>query len=83
VHAVYCVGSYARGNWGVGSDVDLIVLLTACELSRVERLRRYDPIGLPVHCDLMVFTPGEWDRLQDRSPHFFRQWQNEKLDLLE
>jgi len=30
-------GSYARGDWGVGSDLDLIVILNPMTLSRIKR----------------------------------------------
>jgi predicted nucleotidyltransferase len=30
-------GSYARGDWGVGSDVDLIVIVAESELPRERR----------------------------------------------
>lgn len=49
VREVWCVGSYARGDWGVGSDVDLVVVLHDTFLSPAERYHRYYPDPLPVH----------------------------------
>jgi predicted nucleotidyltransferase len=37
VREVLCVGSYARGDWGVGSDLDVIVVVTESALSPARR----------------------------------------------
>ncbi len=68
VQQVACVGSYARGDWGVGSDADIIVIVADSTRSPVERSRRYYPDELPVAVDLWVYTRAEWDALSERSP---------------
>ena len=40
--AVGMFGSYGRGDAGVGSDLDPLLILEACELPIWERLRRWD-----------------------------------------
>jgi uncharacterized protein len=57
-------GSYARGNWGVGSDVDLIVLVTGTGEPFTERARAFDATGLPVPADILVYTKDEWQRME-------------------
>jgi predicted nucleotidyltransferase len=79
---VICVGSGARGDWGVGSDLDVIVILNECGLAYLERMRRYEPKQIPVPTDLWVYTRSEWDALSTTSPHLWRRLNAEALDLL-
>jgi uncharacterized protein len=56
-------GSYARGDWGVGSDVDLIVIVESSSLPferRAAGLDGADTAPLPVPADLLVYTRDEW-----------------------
>ena len=83
VAAVYCVGSYARGDWGVGSDLDVIVLLAsgAPAMSSVVRRERYEPREVPVPADVWVYTPAEWEALAEGAPHVMRRVGREQVDL--
>jgi predicted nucleotidyltransferase len=56
-------GSYARGDWGVGSDVDLIIVIEHSEEAFQRRAARWDATGLPVPADVLVYTRHEWDDL--------------------
>lgn len=56
-------GSYARGDWGVGSDLDIIILVDRSSEPFVRRAARWDATRLPVPADLIVYTTEEWDRL--------------------
>lgn len=60
-------GSCARGDWGVGSDLDLVVVLASSELSWERRSVEWDTTGLPVPTDLLVYTEAEWRRLDPQS----------------
>jgi predicted nucleotidyltransferase len=53
-------GSYARGDWGVGSDVDLVVLVAQAAQPVERRAAAWDTTALPVPADLVVDTPAEW-----------------------
>ncbi|MBI4311083.1 MAG: nucleotidyltransferase domain-containing protein [Chloroflexi bacterium] len=53
-------GSYARGDWGVGSDVDLIVVVSDSDLPFEQRPIQWDTLSLPVPADLLVYTQDEW-----------------------
>ena len=53
-------GSYARGDCGVGSDVDLIVVVDASAIPFEQRAREFDCMPLPVPCDLLVYTNAEF-----------------------
>lgn len=81
VQSVFCVGSYARDDWGVGSDLDVVVIVSACEPSPVERHRRFEPTGIPVPADVMVFTTEEWSRLAEDRPCLVRRLEVERLPL--
>lgn len=81
VERVVCIGSYARGDWGVGSDLDVIVFLTDADLSPLERQRRYYPEGVPVDADVWVYTRAEWARLQTDIPPLAAKLAKEMLDI--
>lgn len=59
VRRVGYFGSYARGNWGVGSDVDLVVILRSSDEPFERRPLAYDLGSLPVPADLFVYTVDE------------------------
>ncbi|MEM3658333.1 MAG: nucleotidyltransferase domain-containing protein [Candidatus Hadarchaeum sp.] len=59
-------GSYARGDWGVGSDLDLIVVVEQPQLPPIERACEWDVTELPVPVDLVIYTENEWESLAER-----------------
>ena len=66
--AVGVFGSYGRGDAGVGSDLDLLLILKECSEPIWERLRRWDTGSLPLACDLLVYSLVEWRRLPGWNP---------------
>ena len=56
-------GSYARGDWGVGSDLDVIVILKASREPFEKRSIKWDTAGLPVATDILVYTKAEWQSM--------------------
>ena len=64
--AVGYFGSYARGDWGVGSDLDLVVIVDDSPEPFERRAARWDATGLPVPADVLVYTRAEWERLSAR-----------------
>jgi uncharacterized protein len=65
-------GSYARGDWGVGSDLDLIVVVEGSELPFDRRGVSFDKDRLPVPADLLVYTRDEWETLLTSGSRFAR-----------
>lgn len=59
-------GSYATGTWGVGSDLDLVIIVGSTDLPFERRAIAWDTMTLPVPTDLLVYTPAEWERLNDQ-----------------
>jgi hypothetical protein len=58
--AVGFFGSYARGDWGVGSDVDLIVVINKSSSAFGYRTVPSGSGRLPVQADHLIYT---WDEL--------------------
>lgn len=56
-------GSYARGDWGVGSDLDLIVIVRESDQPFERRGPAWDVTELPVPTDVLVYTEQEWRSL--------------------
>ena len=66
VVAVGYFGSYARGDWGVGSDLDMVVIVEDSREPFERRAARWDATGLPVPADVLVYTSAEWRRMSGR-----------------
>ncbi len=60
-------GSYARGDWGVGSDLDLVAIVAQSDLPFHRRASAWDLSDLPVPAELLVYTEEEWASLPERS----------------
>ena len=71
VSRVGYTGSYARGTWGVGSDVDLVVVVKGSDKPFIERARSFDATDLPVPADVLVYVEREWAEMSTgrRAPH--------------
>jgi predicted nucleotidyltransferase len=63
-------GSYATDRWGVGSDLDLVVVVKTADQPFDRRTLGWDLHGLPVPADLLVYTKAEWDRLMQTPGRF-------------
>lgn len=63
-------GSLASGDYGVGSDVDLVAIVKQSSRAWPERALDIDPPRLPVPADLLVYTEDEWPQILDRGDRF-------------
>lgn len=61
-------GSYARGDWGVGSDLDLVIVVDETDRAFLMRAVGWDTSALPVPADVLIYTKAEWDSMGDRRP---------------
>jgi predicted nucleotidyltransferase len=68
--AVGFFGSYARGDWGVGSDLDLIVILEACQSPFGRRSVPMEIATLPVPADLLIYTRSEIEEMMKTGGRF-------------
>ena len=65
-------GSYARGDWGVGSDLDLLAVVAQVS-EPFERVSvNWDLSALPVAADVLVYTLAEWRRITKSAGRFGR-----------
>lgn len=55
-------GSYVRGDWGVGSDLDLIIIVKGSEKPFDLRAGEWDTEDLPVQTDVLIYTQEEWQK---------------------
>jgi len=56
-------GSYARGDWGVGSDLDVIIIVESSQQAFERRGSAWDLTEFPVPVDVLVYTEKEWQSL--------------------
>jgi len=70
-------GSYARGDAGVGSDLDLIAVIERSALPFERRALDWDLLELPVPTEILVYTREEWERLHRDGGRFARTVERE------
>lgn len=66
-------GSCATTSWGVGSDVDIVIVVASSQKPFMERPRDFDTTGLPVPADLLVYTAEEFARLKGKFSRVLRE----------
>lgn len=71
------IGSYARGDWGVGSDLDLVIVVESSSEPFHQRAVQFNALDLPVPVDLLVYTSAEWKALISESTRFSAVLKNE------
>jgi hypothetical protein len=76
-------GSYARGDWGVGSDLDLVIVVTETNAPFHERSLQFQSPDLPVPAEMLIYTAAEWDKLMSKSTRFANMLRTEARWLYE
>jgi predicted nucleotidyltransferase len=72
-------GSYARGDWGVGSDLDLVAIVTDSPEPFERRALDWDLNSLPVPAELLVYTLDEWKSMSLEATRFARTLERETV----
>ncbi|MBD3334092.1 MAG: nucleotidyltransferase domain-containing protein [Candidatus Eisenbacteria bacterium] len=72
-------GSYARGNAGVGSDLDLLAVVETADTPFMRRGMDWDLLPLPAPAEIVVYTREEWVRLQAEAAPFARRLARETV----
>jgi uncharacterized protein len=63
-------GSYARGDWGVGSDLDLVAVVEHSDELFERRSLKWELNEFPVPAQIIVYTLKEWDSLTQQANRF-------------
>jgi len=63
-------GSYARGDWGVGSDLDLVAVIEESDECFERRSLKWNIYQLPVPAQVLVYTREEWESLKEQGSRF-------------
>lgn len=74
-----CFGSYARGEWGVGSVIDLIAIVVDSSEAFERRNISWSLTSLPVPADLLVYTQAERESLREKGGRFARTLSRETV----
>lgn len=74
-------GSYARGDWGVGSDLDVVAIVDASEEPFEQRGLKWDLSRLPVPTEILTYTVDEWQHLHEQSTGMAAALANETVWL--
>ena len=74
-------GSYARGDWGVGSDLDLVAIVSASDEPIEARSLQWDLNELPVQAELIIYTLEEWESLRKEGRRFILTLEEETVWL--
>lgn len=81
VMAIGYFGSYARDKAGVGSDLDVVMILSESNIPFNQRAIDWDFQSIPVPVEVLVYTLAEWQRLQDNQPRFYQTLMQETVWL--
>lgn len=77
--AVGYFGSYARGDHGVGSDIDIVVVVQSSARRFHERALDWDATRLPVPADVLVYTVAELQAVEASGSGFGRRLRDETV----
>jgi hypothetical protein len=65
-------GSYARDDWGVDSDLDVIAIVSKTAEPFERRTLEWDLTSLPVPAEIIVYSLPEWEQLEQGISRIFR-----------
>jgi predicted nucleotidyltransferase len=83
VDRVLVFGSLARGDVAPGSDVDLLLILSASDLTFLDRPARYHPEKFPVGLDIFAYTQAELEAMLNDNNFFVRRALREGVPVFE
>jgi len=81
VMAIGYFGSYARDEAGVGSDLDVVMILSESNTPFEQRAIDWDFQSIPVPVEVLVYTLAEWQQLPDKQPRFYQTLMQETVWL--
>ncbi len=81
IRAIAVIGSYARGDSGVGSDLDVLIEVGACQERFENRLTDLDTRQLPVPAEILVYTSAELGRMRAEGRRFIKETDRDAIGL--
>jgi uncharacterized protein len=81
VIAIGYFGSYARGDAGVGSDLDVLMIVTESDRAFEQRAIEWDLQAIPVPVEVLIYTRSEWQQLPEQQPRFYQTLKQETVWL--
>ncbi|MBN1104167.1 MAG: nucleotidyltransferase domain-containing protein [Deltaproteobacteria bacterium] len=75
-------GSYARGDWGVGSDLDILAVVRESPERFDRRSLSWELTDLPVPAEIVVYTGEEWANLMKENGLFGNTVMNETVWII-
>ena len=76
-------GSYARGTWGPGSDLDVVIVVGRSDRTFLERGVDWDLTSLPVPAESLTYTADEWRDLSDSGSRFAKTLEDQTVWVYE
>lgn len=83
IKKVILFGSYATGNYGPRSDVDILFILDSSDQPFLDRIPHYIPDDLSFSVDVFPYTASEIEALLQAENHFIRRALHEGKVLYE
>jgi len=67
---IFCFGSICTSKWGVGSDIDILIILKQTTVPFISRARIFDASSISVPADILVYTQSEIATLSKEKGRF-------------
>jgi len=81
VKRVLLFGSFVRDECVPGSDIDLLLILSASEETFLERIPRFLPSRFPVGMDVFPYTEEELEKMKEEGNFFIRRALEEGVEV--
>jgi predicted nucleotidyltransferase len=78
---IYCFGSICRGTWGVGSDLDIAIIIKKTTVPFISRASLYNSSAISVPTDILVYTQAEITKLSREKSRFMDEIEKRSLLL--
>jgi uncharacterized protein len=78
---IFCFGSICTDIWGVGSDLDIIIILKQTTVPFISRASLYNSSAISVPTDILVYTQSEITELAGKKSHFINEIEKKALLL--
>ncbi len=78
---IFCFGSICTDTWGVGSDLDIIIILKQTSVPFISRANLFDASAICVPTDILVYTESEIETFDDQKSRFMDDIQKKAILL--